>query len=329
MSDITVLGAGSWGTALALLLSRNGLEVCLWSHEPAHVDTLQHDREHKAVLPGASFPDNLSLSSDLSESLRAAKNVLVVVPSHVFRHVITLCQPHLLPTARMAWGTKGVDPDTHQLLHTIVLDVLGEDRPMAVVSGPNFAKEVAAGLPGATSVASYDEALLEDWARFLRSDTFRVYKSDDIIGTQLCGTVKNVMAIAAGVSDGLALGDNARCALITRGLSEMGRLCEALGGQHNTVMGLAGVGDLVLTCTGDKSRNRQFGLALGRGLSVKSAEHAVGQTVEGLYNTRQINALATAHGVDMPIVRAVYRIIEEGISAQAAAKELLGRGLNS
>lgn len=320
---ITVLGAGSWGTALALLLSRNNQETRMWSHESDHVDEMQAEGVNRRYLPDYPFPKKLTVYHDLEASLEGVTDILIVVPSFAFNEVVTRIKPYLNSNVRIAWGTKGLASD-NRLLHEVVEAELGH-LPAAVISGPSLAKEVAASLPTAVSLASNDAAFSQDLIERLHGPRFRVYQNDDMVGVEVCGGVKNILAIATGISDGLALGANARAALITRGLTEMGRLVYALGGKQETLIGLAGLGDLVLTCTDNQSRNRRFGLALGEGVSKKDAEKAIGQAIEGLYNTDQVRALAKKHAIEMPITRQVYRILHENLEPRRAVQELLER----
>jgi len=320
---IAIIGAGSWGTALAISLAHRH-PVILWGHSSAEMDPLAQDREHKAFLPGIAFPDNLKVSTHLQDTLSQADQVLVVVPSHAFSSV---CQQiaDLRPSLdNLAWATKGFDPATQQLLS----DVAEKHFPQAhftVVSGPSFAGEVAKGLPTALTVASNDAKTAETWAELLRSDNFRPYISHDLIGVQVGGASKNVMAIAAGISDGLGFGANARSALITRGLAEIMRLGGALGAQNDTFMGLAGLGDLTLTCTDNQSRNRRMGLALAQGLSVADAKASIGQEVEGINTAREVWQLAQRLKVEMPITEQTYKVLYEGLEPKLAVQNLLSR----
>ena len=320
---ITVLGAGSWGTALALVLAQNCQEVHLWSREKGHVDEMREQRVNSRYLPNYPFPKTLQVSDNLESSLGEVADILIVVPSFAFREVVIRIKPYLNSNARVAWGTKGLTA-TGCLLHQVVEIELGH-LPMAAISGPSLATEVVANLPTAIAVASNRAEFSKDLIRRLHSPCFRVYQNDDMIGVELCGSVKNILAIATGIGDGLELGANARAALITRGLTEMGRLVYAMGGKQETLVGLAGLGDLVLTCTDDKSRNRQFGLALGKGVDPKAAEQAIGQAIEGLYNTAQVYKLAKKHAVEMPITHQVYRILHEDLDPRQAVRELLER----
>lgn len=323
---MTVIGAGSYGTSLAISLARNGANVVLWGHEPAHMARLEAERANHEFLPDIDFPPSLIIESDLQKAVQASRDLLVVVPSHVFAIVLNSLQPYLREDTRICWATKGLEPDTGRLLQDVAHDVLGESHPLAVLSGPTFAKELAMGMPTAISVASPDAQFVADLQEKIHcSKTFRVYANSDFIGMQLGGAVKNVIAIGAGMSDGIGFGANARTALITRGLAEMTRLGAALGAQPETFMGMAGLGDLVLTCTDNQSRNRRFGLALGQGKDVDTAQHDIGQVVEGYRNTKEVWLLAQRMGVEMPIVEQIYQVLYQGKDARMAAQDLLAR----
>ncbi|MBG0755669.1 NAD(P)H-dependent glycerol-3-phosphate dehydrogenase [Vibrio cidicii] len=328
--SMTVIGAGSYGTSLAISLSRNGANVILWGHDPEHMATLEADRENRAFLPGIEFPPSLIVESDLQKAVQASRDLLVVVPSHVFGQVLNSLQPYLRADSRICWATKGLEPETGRLLKDVAFDALGENYSLAVLSGPTFAKELAAGMPTAISVASPDAQFVADLQEKIHcSKTFRVYANSDFTGMQLGGAVKNVIAIGAGMSDGIGFGANARTALITRGLAEMCRLGAALGAQPETFMGMAGLGDLVLTCTDNQSRNRRFGLALGQGKDVDSAQQEIGQVVEGYRNTKEVWMLAQRMGVEMPIVDQIYQVLYQGKDARLAAQDLLARDKKS
>jgi glycerol-3-phosphate dehydrogenase (NAD(P)+) len=324
-APIAVLGAGSWGTALALLVSRNGSPVRLWGHEPEHVRRLATERENREFLPGFAFPDGLTPVDDLRAAVTGAGEVLLVVPSHAFGAVTAALAPLLCAGAGVCWATKGFDPHTYRLLHEVAAEALGPERLLAVASGPTFAREVAQGLPTAITVASADPDHARRVAGYLHSDRFRAYTSADIVGVQVGGAAKNVLAIAAGIADGLGFGANTRAALITRGLRELTRLGLALGGRAETFMGLAGLGDLALTCTDDQSRNRRLGLLLAQGLGVEPARSRIGQEVEGVGSTRVVSRKAAELGVEMPIAEQVYRVIYEGLTPLAATHALLER----
>ncbi len=324
--DIVVVGAGSYGTALAICLARNGNKTLLWARDNNHIEQMQKQRSNEKYLPGVEFPEKLALSADLSKVISASTNILVVVPSHAFSDMLNQIKPYLLPEAKLAWATKGLDHETGRLLQDVAQEILGEAISLAVLSGPTFAKEMAAGMPTAISMSSTDEDFVSELSQRLHCEKrFRVYRNNDFIGVQLGGAVKNVIAIAAGMADGIGFGANARTALITRGLVEMTRLGEKLGAQPTTFMGMAGLGDLVLTCTDNQSRNRRFGLALGKGQDVDTAQEEIGQVVEGFRNTKEVSMLAKRLGVEMPIVEQVYQVLYENKSAQKAAQELLAR----
>jgi glycerol-3-phosphate dehydrogenase (NAD(P)+) len=323
---LSVLGAGSYGTALAISLARKGQPVLLWGHDPVQVARLQHDRCNQEFLPDVSFPDTLQMTDDLAQAVSASRDLLVVVPSHVFGDVLQRIKPFLREDTRIAWATKGLEPERGRLLGEVAQDVLGADIPLAVLSGPTFARELAAGMPTAIAVAGTNEQFTADMSALMHcGKSFRVYSNPDFIGLQIGGAVKNVIAIGAGLSDGLGFGANARTALITRGLVELQRLGLSLGADAKTFMGMAGLGDLVLTCTDNQSRNRRFGLALGQGKTVEQAMTEIGQVVEGYRNTKEVRALAARQGVEMPICEQIYQILYQGKSAKDAALTLLSR----
>lgn len=325
-ASVTVLGAGSYGTALAITLARNGHQVLLWGHNPQHLAQLETDRCNAAFLPDVPFPDTLSTEPDLADAVAASRDLLIVVPSHVFGEVLAQVRPHLRPDSRIVWATKGLERETGRLLQDVAREIVGDALPLAVISGPTFAKELAAGLPTAIALAATDPQFADDLQQLLHcGKSFRVYNNPDFIGVQLGGAVKNVIAIGAGISDGIGFGANARTALITRGLAEMSRLGEALGADPTTFMGMAGLGDLVLTCTDNQSRNRRFGMMLGQGVDVESAQAQICQVVEGYRNTKEVRALAARYGVEMPITEQIYQVLYCEKSAREAALSLLGR----
>lgn len=324
-ATVVVLGAGSWGTALGLLLARNGHAVRLWGHDPDEITPLRRDRENRRYLSGIPFPPTLGVDTDLAEALAGANLVLAAVPSHAYGATLARLPPHLPPFAGFAWATKGLEHGSGRFLHEVTADVLGETWPTAAISGPSFAREVALGLPTAVTVAAPDTAYARRVAALLHGSNLRAYTSNDVIGVELGGAIKNVLAIAAGIADGLGFGANARAALITRGLAEMVRLGLAVGGQRETFMGLAGIGDLVLTCTDDQSRNRRFGLAIGRGETAEAAFAAIGQVVEGATTAREVLRLARQHQVDMPITEQVDRVLHHGQNPRQAVESLLAR----
>ncbi len=322
---VSVLGAGSWGTALAILLTRNGFDVKLWGHDAAHVQRLRQDRANVEYLPGIDFPAALEPVADLPTAVEATDLVLVVVPSHAFRGMLERLAPLLTRDLGVVWATKGLEMQSGKLLHEVAGEVLGSQRPLAVISGPTFAGEVARGLPTAATVAANDPGFAARIASVLHSDSFRAYTSHDMVGVQLGGAVKNVLAIAAGIADGLGFGANARAALITRGLAEILRLGARLGGQQETFMGLAGVGDLVLTCTDDQSRNRRFGLALAAGQNPEQARASIGQVVEGALTARVVMRMARELRVEMPITEQVHGVLYEDLDPRDAVHTLFCR----
>jgi glycerol-3-phosphate dehydrogenase (NAD(P)+) len=327
LTPIAVFGAGSWGTALALHLARQGHPVRLWARDTAALATLTRDGENRRYLPGEAFPDTLTTEADLARALEGAGLALVVVPSHGLREMLSAMSAHLGAETPIAWATKGFELETGELPHQVVAELLTEDRRGAVLSGPSFAREVAAGLPTAITAASATPAFARDLATLFSTSRFRTYASDDVVGVEVGGAVKNVLAIAAGISDGLGYGANARTALITRGLVELGRLAEALGARRETLMGLSGMGDLILTCTDDQSRNRRMGLALARGLSCEDAATEIGQVVEGVLAARAVREVATRLTVEMPICEQVYQVVHQGLAPRAAVDTLMNRAL--
>ncbi|WP_102794681.1 NAD(P)H-dependent glycerol-3-phosphate dehydrogenase [Bowmanella denitrificans] len=324
--SMTVLGAGSYGTALAFCFARNGFPTWIWGRDRAQMTQMASDRVNARYLPGAAFPEQLQVETELAKAVAASPNILVVVPSHGFAELLKQIKPMLTTEHRIVWATKGLEPETGCLLQDVARRILGDKVSLAVLSGPTFAKEMAAGLPTAISLSSTDDAFIDDIADMLHcGKSLRVYKNTDFVGVQLGGAVKNVIAIGAGLADGIGFGANARTALITRGLAELTRLGATLGAEVSTFMGMAGLGDLVLTCTDNQSRNRRFGLALGQGMSVQEAMDSIGQVVEGYRNTREVYLLAQRQGVEMPITEQIYQVLYEGKPPKEAALALLGR----
>jgi glycerol-3-phosphate dehydrogenase (NAD(P)+) len=326
-STCVVLGAGSWGTALAIQLARVGLPTLLWGRDPKHLAELARDRRNVRYLPDSHFPEQLQIQPDLQSALRVSRDVIVAVPSHGLRGMLQEIAPHLRSDARVAWATKGFELSTGLLPHQVAQAVLGERVPSAVISGPTFAREVGAGLPTAMTIASSDATFASELAQRFSGQNFRAYTSNDVTGVEVGGAIKNVMAIGAGISDGLGFGANTRIALIARGLVEMTRLGVALGARKETFMGLAGLGDLVLTCTDNQSRNRRFGLALASGEKVEAAQKTIGQVVEGVLAAQAVREVAQRAGVEMPICEQVYRVVYEGVAPKDAVKELMSRAL--
>jgi glycerol-3-phosphate dehydrogenase (NAD(P)+) len=325
---MAVIGAGSWGTALAILLAREGHPTQLWGRDAEQLGAMRAARRNLRYLPDAPFPESLQVSADLAQALQGARDALIAVPSHAFRATLERIRPLLAPHTRVAWATKGFEIDSGLLPHQVVQEVLGA-TPGAVLSGPTFAKEVGAGLPTAMTIASRDEQFAKDLAHRLSGSSFRAYTQTDIMGVEVGGAVKNVIAIGSGIADGMGFGANTRVALITRGLAEMMRLGVKLGAQRETFMGLAGLGDLVLTCTDDQSRNRRFGMALGRGEMPAQAQSAIHQVVEGVSAARAVYDVAQRFQVDMPICREIYGIMYENKPVRAAVQALMGREVRS
>ena len=324
-----MIGAGSWGTALALQFARSDGKVRIWGRDEAQLKAMARDGVNARYLADAAFPDNLVACPELSDCLSGVRDVLIAVPSHGLRATLLAIQPLLAGDARVCWATKGFELHTGKLPHQVATEVLGDDHPMAVLSGPTFAKEVGAGLPTAMTIAANDNAFAQDLAVALSGDNFRAYTSDDMVGVEVGGAIKNVLAIGAGMSDGLGFGANSRIALITRGLVEMTRLGVALGAKKETLMGLAGMGDLVLTCTDDLSRNRRMGLALASGKTVAEAQQEIRQVVEGVMAAEAVHEVADELGIEMPICHQVYRILYEGASPREAVGALMRRELKS
>jgi glycerol-3-phosphate dehydrogenase (NAD(P)+) len=322
---VAVLGAGSWGTALAVQFARTGRPVRLWGRDAAQVADMARRRCNTRYLDGVEFPAALAVEAQLPAALAGARDALIVVPSHAFRALLGELAPHLTPDLHVAWATKGFELETGKLPHQIAAEVLGPERRVAVLSGPTFAREVGAGLPTAMTVASPDAAYAQALARELSAANFRAYSSTDILGVEIGGAVKDVLAVGAGLSDGLGFGANTRVALITRGLKEMTRLGTRLGAQPATFMGLAGLGDLVLTCTDDQSRNRRLGLLLAAGHDPEVALGMIGQAVEGYAAARAIRSVAAQASVEMPLCEGVYRVLYERLPAKDAVRELMSR----
>ncbi|MES1924516.1 NAD(P)H-dependent glycerol-3-phosphate dehydrogenase [Salinisphaera sp. T31B1] len=322
---MAVLGAGSWGTALAIQLARNGNDVRLWARDTAAIQAMSGARENRRYLPGCPLPDTLDPCADMAAAVEGADDVLVVVPSHALRECLTALEPLLGAGQRVIWATKGLEPESALLPHQVAAETLGEARVTAALSGPSFAGEVGQGMPTAVTVASTDPVFARDMAAAFHDGVFRVYTTADIVGVGVGGAVKNVLAIAVGISDGLGYGANARALLITRGLSEMMRLGEKLGGERATFTGMAGLGDLLLTCTDDQSRNRRMGLALADGLSVEAAQIEIQQVVEGVRVAREVDRIADQLDVEMPIARQAYRVLHEGVAPRDAVRQLTDR----
>lgn len=327
-TPVAVIGAGSWGTALAAQLARNDATTTLWGRSSQAIVEMATTRTNTRYLPDLPLPDSLQLSSSLETTVRDAGTVLVVVPSHAFRETIDRIAPWVAPGVGIAWATKGFDPGSGKFLHELVEARL-PGHPAAVVTGPSFAREVAAGLPSALTVHSSDPGFAVTVARMLHSPQMRAYTGNDVIGAELGGAMKNVLAVATGVADGMQLGLNARAGIITRGLAEILRLGDAIGARHETLIGLAGLGDLVLTCTGDLSRNRRLGLALGQGVPIDEAIAKIGQVVESIVTVDEVMRLANRHDVELPISAGVQRVLHGEITPTEGMRQLLAREMKA
>lgn len=323
---VAVLGAGSWGTALAIHLARAGLDVRLWAKRADQVEQMQRERCNQKYLPGVKFPENLVLYNSLEEALRGEELlVLFVIPSHAYRSFLNSSSMLFHAGMSIAWASKGMEEGSAKLLHQVFAEEVPQCEQLAVISGPTFASEVARDLPTAITVASALEEVANEWRDCLHTGYFRAYTSDDVAGVELGGALKNPLAIAAGIADGLGFGANSRAALITRGLAELIRLGEAMGCKRDTFMGLAGLGDLVLTCTDDQSRNRRTGLLLAKGLSKKEIADEIGQEIEGVRSAREAMRLAQRYQVELPIIEQVYKVLYQDFHPQDAVHSLLER----
>ena len=309
--------------------ARSGSDVQLWGRDGEQLALMVRNGCNARYLPDAPFPDNLHAVASLEECLENVRDILVAVPSHGLRETLIAIRPHLSKDSRVCWATKGFELHTGKLPHQVVAEELGADMPVAVLSGPTFAKEVGAQLPTAMTVAANNSAFATELAEALSGDNFRAYTSDDMIGVEVGGAVKNVLAIGAGMCDGLGFGANSRIAMITRGLVEMTRLGVALGAKKETFMGLAGMGDLVLTCTDNLSRNRRMGLALAGGKTVAEAQQEIQQVVEGVMAAEAVKEVAENLNIEMPICHQIYRILYEGAQPLEAVGALMGRQLTS
>lgn len=323
---ITILGAGSWGTALALYLARRGQTVRVWSIVQQEIEDMLATRENKRYMPGFILPNSIHPMIGLQQAIEGVDDILLVVPSVGFRDVLLMIKPYIHSKTHLICATKGLDAETGQLLHDVVADIFGSDQPFAVISGPSFAKEVAQGLPCAIHIASINEGLCQDLSLRFNSPLLKTHLTDDVIGVEIGGVTKNIIAIATGIADGMALGSGARSTIITYGLAEIIKLGLALGGQLETFIGLSGIGDLILTCSDDLSRNRRFGLAVGKGASVDSAEKEIGQVVEGKQNATIILKLAQEKNITMPVCTMVSQILHGKRQPKEAMQELLALG---
>ncbi|MGB0496225.1 MAG: NAD(P)H-dependent glycerol-3-phosphate dehydrogenase [Kangiellaceae bacterium] len=328
-SSIAVLGAGSFGTSLAILLAKNGNPTRLWGRSSDHIATMQADRSNQKYLADIKFPQELCLFDDFQSCIKDVQDILVVTPSHAFEQTLSQIKQYsnCVEQLRIVWACKGLEPDSGNFLSKKADQIFNKSIVKGVLSGPTFAKELAKGMPTAITLATNNSQFSADLTKRLINQTFRVYLSDDLEGVQFGGAIKNIIAIGAGMADGLGFGANARTALITRGLAEMMRLGGKLGGRAETFTGMAGLGDLILTCTDNQSRNRRFGLAIGKGASIEQAAKDIGQVVEGVRNTKEMDNLARQHQVDMPICQSIYKVLYQQQDPKEAAKELLTRAM--
>lgn len=330
---IAVLGAGSFGTAMAIAFANEDKPVTLWGHNPKTLASINNNRENTRYLPGIKLPESITINPSLDSISKRHQHYFIVVPSHAFRQNLiqlkSCCDKHNLQPETICWGTKGFEPESGALLSQVALDTFSKATNFAVITGPSFAKELARGLPTTLAVASDNSATAHQVANWLKNPTLKAYTNTDIIGTQVGGAVKNVMAIATGICDGMGLGANARAGLITRGLAELTRMGQALGGQTETFMGLSGLGDLILTCTDDQSRNRRVGLGLGSGKTLPQILNDIGQEAEGVITTKTVHRLAIKLNIEMPITQAVYRVLFENLKPADGVKQLLTRELKS
>ncbi len=326
-----IIGAGSWGTALALLLAEKGIDTSLWGHRAEHVLALKQDRENRAYLPGFLFPPDLRPTESMQEAVSAAEVICVVVPSHAYRQVFTRIQDVAPEGAIFVSATKGIENQSLKTMTQVMADCLDEKgtppSSLGVLSGPSFAREVAGRVPTAITIGCKNTAIARFLQNFFSTDYFRVYTSTDIVGLEISAALKNIIAIAAGICDGLAFGSNARAALITRGLAEMTRLGVMMGARQETFFGLSGLGDLVLTCTGELSRNRYVGIELGQGKSLDDILDSMNMVAEGIKTTRSVYDLVNKLGADMPILEQVYEVLYRGKDCTTAVRDLLNRDL--
>ena len=324
VKKVAVLGAGSWGTALAMSLARSGREVSLWGRNHESMQEMEHSRENRKYLPDVRLPDGIRCTSDAGEALKDVCAAVYVVPAQAFRSCCESPNEYLPQGVPVVNCAKGVERGTHMLISQIAEQIRPGVR-FAALSGPSHAEELARALPTMLTAASKDEETAVFVQDLFMTDGLRVYTSDDVVGTEIGGALKNIIALGAGISDGMGYGDNAKAALMTRGLTEIARLGVEMGAERNTFMGLSGVGDLIVTCTSMHSRNRRCGIMIGEGMEPEEATNRVGMVVEGMYTTEAAYELAKAHGVEMPITEQIYRVIRGEVPAAAAVDLLMGR----
>ena len=326
-TKVAVIGAGSWGTALASLLSSNGHDTIIWSRGSEVAEHINKKHKNSVYLPNQKLHEKLRATSDLAEALDGAQFVIMVVPSLAMREIMTAAAPHIAKDAIVVSASKGIEDETSKTMFEVIEEAIGNGERIGVLSGPSFAAQVVQSDPTVVVAAATTQEVAEKIQQLFASDKFRVYSSTDVVGVEIGGVVKNVMAIATGVSDGLGYGHNARAATITRGLAEIRRLALKLGAKPETLMGLSGIGDLVLTCTGDLSRNRQLGIRIGRGESVEDILSGMRMVAEGVRNTKAVKLLAERENVEMPIVNLAYEVLYEGLPPAKALEKLFAREL--
>ncbi|MBE7021699.1 MAG: NAD(P)H-dependent glycerol-3-phosphate dehydrogenase [Ruminococcaceae bacterium] len=324
MKSIAVIGSGGWGTAIASLLAKNGHEVALWSYLPAESEALSRDKENKQFLPGVKLPESIRFTASLEEAAQGAEILFMVTPSKAVAATAKALSPFVAEGTVIVNASKGLEQATQRRLSEVIAEAVPQAR-IAVMSGPSHAEEVGRGLPTTNVIASADLQLSQELQDVLMSDSFRVYTGTDMVGVELGGALKNVIALCAGVADGLGLGDNAKAALMTRGIAEIARLGVAMGADLSTFSGLSGVGDLIVTCTSMHSRNRRAGILIGQGVSPEKAVEEVKMVVEGFYTTKAAYKLATRLGVEMPITEQAYQVLFEGKDPKTAVMSLMVR----
>ncbi|MEN7972406.1 MAG: NAD(P)H-dependent glycerol-3-phosphate dehydrogenase [Verrucomicrobiota bacterium] len=320
---VTVIGDGGWGTALAMVLERNGHDVTVWGPFPEYLEEVQASGENKTYLPGVKIPPSIQWTSSHGEAVKDAGLVVLVVPSRFYKPVVEAFKPHIPETALVVSATKGLDEQTHERMSEVAEHVLG--HPIAVLSGPSHAEEVARGVPCAVAIAAAEHAVAEQIQQLFVNDTFRVYTLDDIVGVELGGALKNVIAVAAGISDGMGFGDNSKAALMTRGIAEITRLGVALGAKPETFSGLSGIGDLMVTCMSRHSRNRGVGERLGKGETLEEIMAGMKMVAEGVWNCQAAKELADELGVPVPITEQVNAVVHEGKDPRQAVMDLMTR----
>ncbi|HEY5653411.1 MAG TPA: NAD(P)H-dependent glycerol-3-phosphate dehydrogenase [Pontiella sp.] len=320
---VAVIGDGGWGTALAMVLDRNGHEVTLWGPFQDYLDEIKTFGENKTYLPGVEIPKSLNWTSDHAEAVAGAELVVLVVPSRFYKPVVKAFKPFIAEDTLVVSATKGLDEDTHERMSEVAEEIL--ERPVAVLSGPSHAEEVACGVPCAVAIAASDHAVAERIQQFFVNDAFRVYTLDDVVGVELGGALKNVIAVAAGIGDGMGYGDNSKAALMTRGVAEITRLGVALGARPETFYGLSGIGDLMVTCMSKHSRNRGVGERLGKGESLEDIMASMKMVAEGVWNCQAAKELADELGISVPITEQVNAVVHEGKDPRQAVNDLMSR----